>query len=496
MPMHAAESPIAGADLAALDAGNNVPWYKQPHLVRLNVRIAGLTLFASAVGYDGSLLNGLQSLPLWQEFMDHPTGEWSGFINIVYWIALGLSCPVGSWICNRFGRRVTIALAYIPLFAGAALQAAAQTQAQWIIGRALMGVPTAFYAMSVPLLITEIAHPAHRSVITALVNTTFFIGGIIAAWSCFGVRNYTTFWSWRIPCLLQVALPLAGLPALLSSPESPRWMISKGDHDRARQTIAQYHVGNGASQDLVDFEMAEMTSAIQAESQAKKSTSYLTMVSTPANRRRFFITVSLSFYSQWIGNGVVSYYLSDVLKTVNITSVTDQTIIMGCLQIWSFICAIAGALFVERAGRRTLFLLSCAIMLMSFVVITALSGSFAKSGSSSVGKAMIPFIYVFNAGYGIAVTPLQVAYPLEIWPYELRSRGIGLAWMVMVTAIIFNVFVNPIALAAIAWKFYTVFVVVLVAYGLTVYFFYPETKGHTLEEMATIFGDNPESKII
>lgn len=54
-------------------------------------------------------------------------------------------------------------------------------------------------------------------------------------------------------------------------------------------------------------------------------------------------------------------------------------------------------------------------------------------------------------------------------------------------AVSFNIFVNPIALEAIGWKYYVVFAVILVFVVLTVYFFYPETKGHTLEEMAVVF---------
>jgi Sugar (and other) transporter len=45
-------------------------------------------------------------------------------------------------------------------------------------------------------------------------------------------------------------------------------------------------------------------------------------------------------------------------------------------------------------------------------------------------------------------------------------------------------------LEAIGWKYYLVFVVVLVLFGLTAYFFYPETRGHTLEQMAVIFDGN------
>ena len=46
---------------------------------------------------------------------------------------------------------------------------------------------------------------------------------------------------------------------------------------------------------------------------------------------------------------------------------------------------------------------------------------------------------------------------------------------------------NPIALERIGWKYYFVFIAVLLVMAGTVYFFYPETRGHTLEQMAVVF---------
>ena len=90
-------------------------------------------------------------------------------------------------------------------------------------------------------------------------------------------------------------------------------------------------------------------------------------------------------------------------------------------------------------------------------------------------------------------TPLLVAYPCEIWPYRLRSRGLTVAFCSTVLAIFFNTFINPIALEAIGWKYYIVFIVVLILFGLTAHFYYPETRGHSLEQMAVIFdGDDAE----
>ena len=87
----------------------------------------------------------------------------------------------------------------------------------------------------------------------------------------------------------------------------------------------------------------------------------------------------------------------------------------------------------------------------------------------------------------------MVAYPVEIWPYRLRSRGLTVTLVATVLAVFFNIFINPIALGAIGWKYYIVFVAVLIAMIVTVYFFYPETRGHSLEQMAVLFdGEDAE----
>jgi MFS family permease len=172
--------------------------------------------------------------------MDHPSGEWSGFINAIYFIGFFAACPPSSWLANKYGRRLPAFLGFIPLAIGTGLQTGAKTEAEWIAGRFILGIPTAMFATSIPLLITEIAYPSHRSVITALTNCNYFIGGIIAAWSCYGTRNYTD-WAWRIPTILQIALPLVALPALILVPESPRWLVSVGREDAARETLGKLH---------------------------------------------------------------------------------------------------------------------------------------------------------------------------------------------------------------------------------------------------------------
>lgn len=72
-----------GAEIAAVMPDDPQAWWKRSHLRWLNFYMFSMMLLAAANGYDGSMMNGLQSLTQWQDFMDHPTGAWLGFINAV-----------------------------------------------------------------------------------------------------------------------------------------------------------------------------------------------------------------------------------------------------------------------------------------------------------------------------------------------------------------------------------------------------------------------------
>lgn len=113
------------------------------------------------------------------------------------------------------------------------------------------------------------------------------------------------------------------------------------------------------------------------------------------------------------------------------------------------------------------------------------------------GRYLIPFFHSYFLGYDIALTPLVISYPVEIWPYQLRALGMAACQVVALGAIFFNTFINPIALEAIAWKYYFVFVVVLVAMLISVWFTYPETRGRTLENISWLFdGENAHAATI
>lgn len=79
----------------------------------------------------------------------------------------------------------------------------------------------------------------------------------------------------------------------------------------------------------------------------------------------------------------------------------------------------------ERFGRRPLWLISACGMLASFIVVTALSATFAEHAIKAAGSATVAFLFIFFAFYDIAFTPLSIAYPVEILPFSLRAKGLA-----------------------------------------------------------------------
>lgn len=78
---------------------------------------------------------------------------------------------------------------------------------------------------------------------------------------------------------------------------------------------------------------------------------------------------------------------------------------------------------------------------------------------------------------------------VEIFPYSHRSQGIAVEQLAVRFAVFFNTYVNPIALDSIGWKYYIVYCVWILVEIATVYLIFPETRGHSLEELSFMFED-------
>jgi hypothetical protein len=86
--------------------------------------------------------------------------------------------------------------------------------------------------------------------------------------------------------------------------------------------------------------------------------------------------------------------------------------------------------------------------------------------------------------YDISWTVLPNLYIPEILPYSIRSQGMSIYVMTQAVSLAFNQYVNPIALEAIQWKYYTVYLAVQIGYFAFAYYMLQETKGRTIEEVS------------
>lgn len=461
----------------------------------LNAWIFLLLITSSTNGYDGSMMNGLQTLPQWKQAFNDPNGAQLGLLNAIQNIGTFGALPFSPYVTDYFGRRVAIFLGSALMIVGAALQTASQNVGMFIGARFLLGFGLTFAANAAPLLVAELSYPTYRGPLTSMYNSMWYSGAIVAAWSTFGTFKIASSWSWRIPSLLQAVPSFLQFGLIFLCPESPRWLVSKGRQAEALKTLAYYHADGNDQDPLVQFEFEEIRAAIELDKSSTKNVGWLSLIKTPGNRKRMRLIAAIAFFSQWSGNGLISYYLTKVLDQLGITNPTTQLLINGLLQIWNLFWAILASTLVERIGRRILFITSTAGMLVFYVLQTVGLGVFTEHGKQPAAHATIAFIFLFYAFYDIAFTPLIVSYSVEILPYQIRAKGMTIFSLVISVTLIFNQYVNPIALRDLGWKYYIVYDCWLLVELIFVCRYIVETKGKTLEETAALFDGDEADKL-
>lgn len=184
-------------------------------------------------------------------------------------------------------------------------------------------------------------------------------------------------------------------------------------------------------------EFREIQETLRLEKEYAKN-GWNVFLKTPGNRKRLLLIALTSFFSQCSGNGLVSYYLHSILDTVGIDSSYDQSIINGGLQIWSFIVALFFSLYVDKIGRKMLFMIAGVGMLVTFSIWTACSAVYAKTGNKGAGDAVITMIFLFYGVAGFAWPGLTVGYCAEILPYNIRAKGLAINFALTAASSVFN----------------------------------------------------------
>lgn len=116
---------------------------------------------------------------------NHPHGSLLGAFSAAYWVGNVAGVVFIAWVSDRFGRRISLHFGSVLCLVGVVVCTATQSDGAFVAGRLLLGIGSVIVADG-PVFMAELAYPAHRATATAMSNTTYSAGAILAAWVTFG----------------------------------------------------------------------------------------------------------------------------------------------------------------------------------------------------------------------------------------------------------------------------------------------------------------------
>lgn len=136
--------------------------------------------------------------------------------------------------------------------------------------------------------------------------------------------------------------------------------------------------------------------------------------------------------------------------------------------------------------------MGCMVVLSVEAGIIANVSKFIASGNGNGLRAGVAFLFLIEIPYDFFLNGMQFIYISEIWPMHLRAKGMSLGVAMISLMNIVWLQSAPTAFANIGWKFYLAFIVPGAVGSVIMWFFFPDTLGLPLEEVAAIFGDHDE----
>ncbi|ABN65882.2 hexose transporter [Scheffersomyces stipitis CBS 6054] len=468
-------------------------WFQYPHLLKLNVLLGCASLAQVTLGYDGSMMGNLQTLPSWSAYFNKPHGQILSTMTNGITIGAMAVTPFLTASGDRMKRKHVLAGAILLTILGAALQSASVNFGMFLAARMILGFGSGGMQVSAAPLLAETAYPSQRPILTSMLQAAFPVGSFMAAlftWGPYQSSMKYNNWSWRLPSLLQAVVPLIQLVLVYFCPESPRWLIAHGKEDEAFEILTKYHAGGDRNSELVKFEMAEISAAISREKIGKK-VSWLTWFSSKANMHRLFITLALPSILQLCGSSLIAYYFSIVLQDIGITEPSDKLKINIGLTLFGGVCALVFAIYSAKWRRKVVMQVSLGGMCIIFIIWIVLADINEKTQfkNKALGRGIIALLY-FDMGFYHAFSPIGNTYVMEIVPYTLRGKASILYSLASQVWIFFNNYVNNLGMDSIGWKYYIVYCILLFTHMVVIQFTFPETRGLGLEEVAKIFGED------
>ncbi len=418
-------------------------------------------------GFDFAVISG--ALPLLRDVFGL-TAWWEGFMTGSLALGCMVGCVMAGKLADQYGRRPALMVA-AGIFAVSSIgMAMAGSLSLFMVSRFVAGIGVGMASMLSPMYIAEVS-PAHiRGRNVAINQLTIVIGILITNLVNYGLADNGPD-AWRLIFGLGAVPSVAFLVGVFWLPESPRWLIQRGE--TARGTAILQRIGGA--------EFAEKTVTDVHISSANQSKVALSELFQPGIRTAVFVGIGLAVFQQLCGINVVFNYTSTIFETVgaNLDRQLFETVAIGIVNL---VFTVVAMWQVDKLGRKPLMLFGALGLMILYVIIAMLLQNGASAGVLSI------FVLLAIATYATSLAPVTWVLISEIFPNRVRGLASSVAILALWGAYFVLVFTFPILAETLGTygPFWLYAVICLIGF-VFVLRNVRETKGKTLEEMETIF---------
>ena len=378
---------------------------------------------------------------------------------------------VAGPLSDRLGRRRIIIIAAIIFTVGALGAALAPNVTVLVLFRIVLGVAVGAAALIVPLYLSEVAPTEIRGAVSSL-NQLMIVVGILIAYIVNALLAASE--AWRTMLGLAVVPSLVLLVGMYFMPETPRWLVSRGREDEARDVLRQTR-----DEESVEREVTEIKEVERDEEGG------LSELAAPWVRPALVVAVGLAIFQQIIGINTIIYYAPTTLTEAGFgdQAATYANVAIGVLNVVMTLVAIR---LIDRSGRVPLLVGGLVGMIASLVVLGASSLLLPAPQSPTDPLAIITLacLAAFIASFAVSWGPTVWVMLPEILPLRIRGTAMGLAIFLHWGANFAVSQTFPVLLASVgAGVVFLGYAVVALAALLFVRSRVTETKGRSLEEI-------------
>ncbi|KIM97589.1 hypothetical protein OIDMADRAFT_44281 [Oidiodendron maius Zn] len=412
-----------------------------------------------------------------------------GAANGVFFAGGTLGCILGGWLGDKLGRVNGFRVAATVGIIGAAIQTGAANQAMYLVGRVITGLAAGQTMVAMPTYFSEVSPPKSRGLMAGAHGSGINVGYAIAGWVGFGCFfESTSSFGWRFP---NAVLALWGLCLLAGSffvPESPRWLVSKGQDEKALKILCKLHHDPADVEDqFAHRELRFIKSQLEVDLTLITQHGQWQLFTMPTYRRRSILGFVLMMGGQNIGVLVINNYNTLLYESLGLSNM--QALVVGAAyNTWAAFANMGGATVSDRLGRRKALLIGYAGCVVMFIIATGLIAKFSQNSSRTYAAAAVTFLFLYVFFYGAFIDVNQYIVATEIFPTHLRSQGSSYSLAAFFLTDVLWVDLAATAQATIGWKYYLVFLSLGIVHLIHLWFKLPETSGLALEEIDTLFG--------